>query len=87
MTSLPIPDEFIDAVARRVIELTADQRPVEAEPWLNVDQAAEYLAAPKSRVYDLVERGRLQYRKDGRRVLLRREWLDAYLDTETRRAA
>ncbi len=85
MTSLPIPDATITAIAERVLEIIGDhERQVEA--WMNVDQAAEYLAAPRSRVYDLVESGRLEHRKDGRRVLLRRAWLDDYLD-QTRRAA
>jgi len=70
---LDIPDEIVDLIAERVAERL--ERP--AEGWLDVDQAAAYIAAPKSRVYDLVAQERVECRRDGRRVLFRREWLDA----------
>ena len=47
------------------------------EPWLNVEQAATYLACPPSRIYALVSLGKVQHAKDGRRTIFRREWLDA----------
>ena len=72
-----IPDELVDLIAERVAERL--QRPTESEPWLDVDQAARYIAAPRSRVYDLVSQARVECRRDGRRVLFRREWLDAAL--------
>ena len=67
-----VPDELVEAIAERVAERI--ERP--AEPWLDVKQAAAYIAAPESRVYDLVSQGRVECRRDGRRVLFRREWLD-----------
>lgn len=70
-----IPDELVDAIAERVAERV--ERPAEA--WLDVDGAAEYIAAPRSRIYDLVSQERVECRRDGRRVLFRREWLDAAL--------
>ncbi len=73
---LDIPDELADAIAERVVELLG----APAEPWLDVDAAAEYVAAPKSRIYDWLAQGRVEHRRDGRRVLFRREWLDAVLD-------
>ena len=77
MTALQVdfPDELIDAIAERVAERIG--KPPEA--WLDVDQAAEYISAPKSRVYDLVAQERVECRRDGRRVVFRREWLDAAL--------
>ena len=71
-----IPDELVDAIAERVAERL--ERP--SEGWLDVGQAAEYVAAPTSRIYDWVSQGRVECRRDGRRVLFRREWLDAAID-------
>jgi excisionase family DNA binding protein len=68
-----IPDEFVDEIADRVAERF--DRPVEG--WLDVEQAAAYLAAKPDRIYDLVAMDRLEVRRDGRRLLFRREWLDA----------
>jgi excisionase family DNA binding protein len=51
-----------------------------SEPWLDVSQAALHIAAPESRIYDLVAQGKVKFAKDGRRLLLRRSWLDEYID-------
>jgi excisionase family DNA binding protein len=49
------------------------------EPWLGVQDAAQYLACPVSRIYDLVSLGRLNPHRDGRRLLFRPGDLDAAL--------
>ena len=51
----------------------------EPDQWMNASQAADYIAAPRSRIYELVESGRLPATKDGRRLLVRRSDLHAYL--------
>ncbi|MGH9382512.1 MAG: excisionase family DNA-binding protein [Thermoanaerobaculia bacterium] len=71
-----IPDELVDRIARRVVELLDPNRQA---PYLNVEQAAAYLAAPASRVYELVERRRLRVHRDGRRLLFTHADLDAIL--------
>lgn len=71
--ALTIPDELVDLIADRVVERLG----APPEPWLDVDAAAIHLACPKSRIYDLVAQERVECRRDGRRVLFRREWLDA----------
>jgi excisionase family DNA binding protein len=48
--------------------------------WLNAEQAAEYLACSRDRLYDLAQLGKLEPRRDGRRLLFRRADLDAYLE-------
>ena len=58
-----------------------------ASPWLDVAGAADYLHCSRQRVYDLISQGALTPARDGRRVLLRRDQIDAYLTAETRRAA
>ena len=46
---------------------------------LTPEHAAEFLDCSRRRVYDLVESGRLPARRDGRRVLIARRSLEAYL--------
>lgn len=50
-------------------------------PFLDVDEAAAYLRAGRQRIYDLTHAGSLDACRDGRRLLFRREQLDAYLTT------
>lgn len=51
-----------------------------AAAWLNSTAAAEYLGCPRSRIHDLVQLGHLHPRRDGRRLLFKRDDLDAYLE-------
>ena len=57
----------------------AELLPDRPEPYLDVEGAAEYLAAPRSRIYELVERKRVTPYRDGRRLLFRPTDLDAAL--------
>ena len=75
-----VPDEFVEGLARRVAELTAAGSHAKPSPYLDVDQAAAYLACDRDRIYDLKAQGRLRYVKDGRRLLFRLEWLDDVLE-------
>src|SRR5256885_1664329 len=52
-------------------------------PWLNVDGAAEHLACPVSRIYDLVQRRAVPVHRDGKRLLFKRSDLDHYLEGDT----
>jgi excisionase family DNA binding protein len=54
----------------------------DASPWLNADAAARYLACSRGRLYDLTQLGKLEPRRDGRRLLFRRRDLDAYLEKD-----
>jgi excisionase family DNA binding protein len=74
-------EQLADALAsdERFAELLAqrlDRHTVNNDGWLNVEQAAEYRGCPRSRIYELAERGLLEHRKDGRRLYTKREWLD-----------
>jgi excisionase family DNA binding protein len=80
--ALSVPPELVEALAGRVADLIAERTPDRPEAYLNVEQAAEYLAAPVSRIYDLVRAdrtNRLISHKDGKRLLFRREDLDRCL--------
>jgi excisionase family DNA binding protein len=76
---LSLPPEWVEAVATRVAELLADRIDAASRPYLDVDEAAAYLRTSRQRIYDLIAAGRLQPHRDGRRVLFRREALDAAL--------
>jgi excisionase family DNA binding protein len=79
---LQVPDVFVQAIAGRVAELLADSLAGGSapEPWIGVEQAAEHLACPPSRIYDLVSQRRLTPRRDGRRLLFKRSHLDAAIE-------
>jgi excisionase family DNA binding protein len=82
--SFALPPEFVEAVAQRAADLLADRMSPPVEPWIGVDEAAEHLACPVSRIYRLVSlaKGRqanpVPYCKDGQRLLFRRSELDAW---------
>jgi excisionase family DNA binding protein len=74
-------DELVERVAVRVAELVADRLPAapEGSPWLNVDEAADYLRCGRKRIYDLVSQSRVPVHRDATRLLFRREDLDEYV--------
>lgn len=78
--TVALPGELVDVVAARVVEMLEERGMVEPDPWLTVEQAAEYIGAKKQRLYDLVDQGKLWPGRDGRRLLFRRSDLDAYLE-------
>jgi excisionase family DNA binding protein len=81
---LQVPDGFVQAIAERVTNMLAGRIQVAStpEPWIGVDQAAEHLACPTSRIYDLVSQRRLIPRRDGRRLLFKRSHLDAAIEAD-----
>ena len=77
-----LDEAALDALAARLaprlaLVLSQDQA---ASPWLNAEDAAQYLACSRGRLYDLVQLRKLEPRRDGRRLLFRRSELDAYLE-------
>lgn len=81
--TLQLPPDALEAIAERAAELLAERLPAhESSPYLTTEEAAEYLRAPVSRVYDLRSRGELPVFKDGSRNLFRREDLDALLQRD-----
>jgi excisionase family DNA binding protein len=79
VTSIPVPPELIEALAQRTAEIVTERLGQQPEPWIGVDQAAEHLACPKSRIYALVSARRIPHEKDGSRLLFRRSDLDEWL--------
>ena len=82
--ALTVPPALVDAIAGRVVELLDERGAITgmspSSPWLDVDEAAAYLrCGSRQRLYDLVSAGALEPSRDGRRLLFRRDTLDAYL--------
>jgi excisionase family DNA binding protein len=78
--ALELPDELVEQIAARAAELVTERQEANVSPWLNAENAAAYIDAPVSRVHDLVQLRKLEPRRDGRRLLFRREALDRYLE-------
>ncbi|HEX4115887.1 MAG TPA: helix-turn-helix domain-containing protein [Solirubrobacteraceae bacterium] len=79
--TVKLTDEQLAEIAQRAAALVPTPA---ATPWLNVADAAERLRCGKDRIYDLIALGKLNPRRDGRRVLLHRDDLDAYIEGRTR---
>lgn len=77
---LNLPDELLEQIAARAAALVLEQQTSSAPTWLNTTDAADYIAAKPGRIHDLVQLGKLAPRRDGRRLLFRRDDLDAYLE-------
>jgi excisionase family DNA binding protein len=77
--TVKLTDEQLAEIAERAAALVPVSEPV-ASPWLNVTDAAEHLRCGKDRIYDLIALGKLHPHRDGRRVLLHRDDLDAYIE-------
>jgi excisionase family DNA binding protein len=77
--TVTLTDQQLAEIAERAAALVS-AGPQAGTPWLNVIEAAERLRCRKDRIYDLVALGKLHARRDGRRVLLHRDDLDAYIE-------
>jgi excisionase family DNA binding protein len=85
----PSLDQLAEVVAEALAPklaplLVASLNQSPSEPYLTVEQAAEYLGCKPKRIYELVRQGRLLPYREGRRLLFRREDLDACLVREPR---
>lgn len=76
---LALSPEQLDVLAHRVASLLRERLPAAPSAWLDAAGAAEHLACSRDRIHDLVSLGKLRPGRDGRRLLFRREDLDAYL--------
>lgn len=76
--AVSIPDELVERVAEQAAAIVRGS----AEPdagWLGVEQAAEYIACPRSRIYRLVHLGRIPHEHEGSRLLFNRAELDNWI--------
>jgi len=78
-----LDDDALDALADALFPRLAAKLGAHlgSTPWLSAADAARHLACSRGRLYDLVQLGKLEPRRDGRRLLFKLADLDAYLDT------
>lgn len=79
--TLDIGDELVERIAQRAAELAARRRDETADDgWLRgADKIADYIDAPRSRVYGLASAQRIPVHHDGSALIARRSELDAWL--------
>ena len=82
--AITLPADAFDQLVERVAAVVVDRlrvslEPEQPRPFLTVPEAASYIGSKRQRVYDLLSSGRIKRYKDGTRVLIKREELDAYL--------
>jgi excisionase family DNA binding protein len=73
---IELTDAQLEAIAQRAAELVADRQD---DGFMNVDQAAEFLACNPDRIYALKSAGRIPFHKDGSRLLFDRDELREYV--------
>ncbi len=72
---IELSDQQLQEIARRAAALLPAP-----SPWMGTDTAAAYIDGKVGRIHDLVALGKLNPRRDGRRLLFHRDDLDAYLE-------
>ena len=77
--TLALPPAVVETIARRAAAIVSETLSAKPESFIGVAEAAEHLACKPQRIYDLVSQRRLDFHRDGRRLLFRRSDLDAYL--------
>lgn len=80
--TLTLPEQLLEEVARRAAELVLahlHEQAREPSPYLTIPEAAAYARCKRQRIDDLLSARRLTRYKDGRRTLILRAELAAYL--------
>jgi excisionase family DNA binding protein len=76
----------VEVIAERAAEIVLERLSASSptSPYCSVAEAAERIRAKPQRVYDLLSARRLTRFKDGRRTLVSRAEIDAYLADDAR---
>jgi hypothetical protein len=80
--SLSLPPDLVEAIAQRAAELITTRDESNGDGWLRgADRIAEYIDAPRSRVYALASchPPRIPVERDGSNLIARRSELDAWV--------
>jgi excisionase family DNA binding protein len=78
--ALSLDDGFVDVLAQRVAAIVVARVGESGRsPWLDAEEAADYLRCPVSRIRKRTMTGELPSHHEGRRVLYRRNELDDYV--------
>ena len=79
--ALELPDELVELIAQRAAAILAERQPTDqADSFMDVAGAADFLACPVSRIYALTSAGRLPCHRDGSRLIFDRAELRAYVN-------
>jgi excisionase family DNA binding protein len=84
--AVELPEELIEQVALRAVELIREQEP-ESDEWLTSKQAADYLKCGRGRIHNLVSEGRIPVHREGGRLLFSRQELDDWIKSGRAMAA
>jgi excisionase family DNA binding protein len=79
--AVTLSDADVERIAQRAAEIVSDRQASSASGWLDTKGAASYMACRPDRIHDLVALGKLNPRRDGRRLLFRRDDLDVYIES------
>jgi excisionase family DNA binding protein len=81
-----VPVTFNDQAIRAIAGAmpTTNAATLTVSPYMSVVEAAEYLRCSRQRIDDLLSQRKLRRVKDGRRTLISRSELEAYLATGER---
>lgn len=77
-----LDEDDLDHLAEQLAPFLKDRLVVPTPDLLDSESAARYLSCGRDRIHDLVGVGKLTPLRDGRRLLFRREDLQAYLSIE-----
>lgn len=79
--SFDVGDELVERIAHRAAELLAERVDgATQDGWLRgADRIADYIDAPRSRVYALASARRIPVHRDGSALIARRSELDQWL--------
>ena len=79
--SFDVADELVERIAHRAAELLAERAEEPSQDgWLRgADRIADYIDAPRSRVYALASARRIPVHRDGSALIARRSELDQWL--------
>ncbi len=85
--TLTLPEELLDALAERVVELLHTRTGALTEtrsPWMDVDAALVYLGFSRDKLYKLTAARAIPFRKKrgGQGLLFHRDELDRWLQAQ-----
>lgn len=78
-----LPSTMAEIIAHRIATIVTTEintTTTPATPYMTVGETAEYLRWPKERIYKLTAARAIPHHKHERRILFRRDVLDAWLD-------
>ena len=82
IVEIPIPASFVEEIAQRAAEIVLAELTTvapEADEWMTVDTASEYVGVSKGVLYDAVASEKLVAGRVGRSIRIKRSEVDAWL--------